>query len=162
MNVDLGNLLKKVVEGDQAAREDILQYFKEQVFSSDQQEQVHIFLKSVEHKSHHVIYLRALLYEYGYGVKVDLDMAFILMRDAAAKGNSKAIYKVGHYYLQGVGIDQQYENALNWLKVAAVSPHYVDEAMFDLGRMYEQGLGVEANQEQAKMWYERMKNRKNG
>lgn len=161
MNDDLSDLLKRVINGDQAAIETILQYFKEQVFSSCQQEQVHIYLKSAVHKSHHIVYLRALLYEQGYGVKVDLDMAFILMREAAAKGNSKAIYKVGHYYLTGIGVDQHFENALNWLKIAAGSPHYVNEAMFDLGQMHEQGLGMNPDQEQAKKWYEQMKSQRN-
>lgn len=152
---DFPQLIKKAAAGDDSAIDTIIIYFKEQAVSVEEQEEIHIYLKHAEHQSHHAIYFRALLYDYGYGVKQDSDMAFILLREAAAKGNSKAAYEVGRHFLEGIGIEKNDDNAIQWLKLAAGSPHYVREAMYDLGRMYEQGLGAQADPAKAKEWYEK-------
>lgn len=149
---NMNNLLKAAAEGDELAIQTILNSFKEQTIAAEEQEQIHRYLKAA--KTPHAIYLRGLLYEYGYGVKQDYDMSFLMMREAAAKGHAKAIYEVGHYFLEGLGGERNYENALEWLSLAAGSPHYVPRAMYDLGRMYEEGLGVEVDLNQAKKWYE--------
>lgn len=152
MNNDLMPLLRLMLVGDHAASEKIFLSFKQQTLTLVQQEQIHFFLKS--QKIHHAIYLRGLLYEYGYGVKQDYDMSFLLMREAAAKGNSYATYEVGHHLLEGLGVEKHYESAVEWIQLAAGSPHYVPDAMYDLGRMYENAWGLTIDLNKAKSWYE--------
>ena len=152
---DFAQLLKKAVSGDSAAMNMLLAYFQEQAVSPEEQLEAHVYLKRVSHDSHYAIYLRGMFYQYGYGIKQDLDMSFLLMREAASKGNAKATYEVGKHFLQGLGVEQNYQSAWQWLKIAAGSPHYVPEAMFEMGRLYEQGLGVSADPVQAKEWYEK-------
>lgn len=141
--------------GEEASLQALLLQFKEQKLTMEEQEQIHLYLKQVSQQSHHAIYLRALLYDAGYGVKQDFEMAFILMRDAASKGNSKAIYQVGWRFLEGVGVTTNYDNALQWLRMAADSPFYITEARYDLGRMYELGMGVDKDLAKAISWYEK-------
>jgi len=156
---DFSQLLKKVVSGDETSGMTLLSYFENQTISVEEQMQVHVYLKQAARESHHAIYLRGLLYEHAYGVKQDFDMAFLLMREAASKGNAKATYAVGCYFLQGLGVEKNYHNALQWLKIAAGSPHYVAQAMYDLGYLYQEGLGVEVDLKQAQAWYEKAANK---
>jgi TPR repeat protein len=150
---ELPQLLRKVPSGDASVLKTLLDYFKEQKLSNEEREQVHLYLKEAVRQSHHAVYFLALLYDNGYGVKQNLDMAFVLMREAAAKGNSLAIYEVGHRFLIGTGVEPNYESALQWLNTAAGSPYYVADAMYDLGLMYEKGLGVAHGLLLAKDWY---------
>lgn len=146
-------LLKKVSVGDESAIEKILQYSKESNLTSTEKETFHFYLNQTARQSHYAIYLRGLLYKYGYVVKQDFDMSFLLMREAASKGNAKAIYEVGHHFLEGRGVEKNNESALQWLKMAAGSPYYIPDAMYVLATMYEQGLGTDADAKKAEEWY---------
>lgn len=150
---NLQQLLQRAVSGEEYAVQQILQAYKENVYTQAEQEQIQLYLKHAARGSHYAIYLQALFYAFGYSVKSDDGMAFLLMREAAAKGNSRAIYFVGYYYLKGIGVTQHLENAKQWLTIAAGSPHYVPEAMYELGQLYEKGLGVTANSEKAHQLY---------
>jgi TPR repeat protein len=152
---NLNELLKKVSEGDEAALTTLLNFFQTQALSAAEEEQCHFYFKKVMEDNHHIIYLRGLLYKYGYSVNKDLDMSFLLMREAASKGNSNAIFEVGHHFLQGMGVEQNYENAYQWLKMAAGSPYYNANAMYDLASLYEQGQGIPSDPEKATYWYEK-------
>lgn len=155
MTIELTQILQKATANDEEATQTLFTFFKEQKLSREEQESVHLYLKTVSQKNHHAIYLRALLYEYGYGVKQDVVMSFLLLREAAASGNPKATYEVGRHFLEGIGVNKNYESAFQWLELAADSPHYTPGAMYDLGRMYEQGLGIEPDSEKAKAWFEK-------
>lgn len=155
MATDLIHTLKKVAVGDEIAMIAVLQGFHRQLFSQEEQGKIHLFLKVNVEKSHYSIYLRALLYERGLGVKSDPEIAFLLMREAAAAGNANAIYEVGRHFLEGIGVEKHYKNAFEWLKIAAGSPYYVPDAMHDLAIMYAHGLGVEQDLRLAKAWQER-------
>ncbi|TAK78572.1 MAG: sel1 repeat family protein [Gammaproteobacteria bacterium] len=153
MVTDFPSLLKKAAAGEEAYMQQLIMCFAENILSKIEQEQTHLYLKKIG--THDAFYLRAIFYERGYGVKADAEMAFLLMREAAAKGSGKATYQVGHYYLEGKGIERNYANALMWLERAVGSPYYVAAAMYDLGRMYDNGWGVDKDPEQAKVWYEK-------
>lgn len=157
MAEDFAELLKKACMGDDEALEKILGYFYDQRLSFSEQEQCHFYLKQIGGKNHYAVYLRGLLYKNGYGVIRDLDMSFLLMREAASKGNAKATYEVGLHYLEGLGVETNYPNALQWLQIAANSPHYINDAMYALAKMYETGLGVEINLEKAQEWFKKAK-----
>lgn len=155
MIIDLMQLIQEASVADEKASQLLFALFQEQKLSSEEQENIHVYLKIMAQKNPHAIYLRGMLYEHGYGVKRDLIMSFLLMREAAADGNPFAIYEVGRQFLQGIGVEKNYESALQWLEIAAESPHYMPNAMYELGRMYEQGLGVEVDLVKAQTWYER-------
>lgn len=148
---DLSAALHQVVLGDETSVQAILLAYQSNTISAAEQTQLEIFLKT--QKNHYAIYLRGLLYEYGYGVKQDYDMSFLLMREAASKGNARATYEVGKHFLYGLGMEPHYENAFQWLEMAAASPHYVSDAMYELGRIYEEGLGVQPDQTLSQRWY---------
>lgn len=150
---DLPQLLKKAATGDTASIDKLLGYFQNQSLIPPEKEQITLFLKA--QKNHEAIYLLGLLYKHGYGIKQDAAMAFLQMREAAAKGNAKAMYEVGHAFLIGEGVEKNYANALQWLNVAASSPHYNANAMFDLGKIYEEGLGVAPDSTQSAQWYQK-------
>lgn len=115
---DLLKLLKSVCEGDELAWQTLQKNFANHVLSETESANVHRFLKKMETSHPHAIYIRAWLHEYGYGVKKDLEMTFILMRDAASHGHIDAIYEVGRRYLYGIGIDVNVENSMKWLVYA--------------------------------------------
>lgn len=155
MAIDLLNLLKRAAAGEDRAIEEILTLFKEEKITTAEQEQIHTYSKQAARQSHFAIYLRALFFDYGYGVKKDPESAFLLHREAASKGNAKATFEVGRHFLEGFGVEKNYESALQWLRISAGSPNYVPEAMFELGQMYELGLGVEVDEGSARSWYEK-------
>lgn len=155
MNDALSQLLQQSVTGDAKSSDELLARFQQHTFTEGEAEEINFYLKKVSHQYVDAIYLRGLLHEHGFGVDQDQDMAHLLMREAASKGNANAIYEVGRHYLLGIGVPQHYESALQWLKLAAESPHYRKNAMYELGNMYEQGLGVEQDAHTAKKWYER-------
>ena len=152
---NLNELLKKVSTGDEVALSDLLHFLQNQTLTSAEEEQCQFYFKKVMNDNHHILYLRGLLYKNGYSVKQDFDMSFLLMREAASKGNANAIFEVGHHFLMGIGVEKNYENAYQWLKMAASSPYYNINAMYHLGSLYEQGWGVELDREKAKYWYEK-------
>jgi TPR repeat protein len=115
---DLLKLLKEVCEGNEIAFLTLKKYFAENILSALDSANVHRYLKKVDPIHPHAIYIRAWLYEYGYGVKPDVEMTFFLMRDAASHGHLDAIYEVGRRYFYGIGIEKNILNAEKWLKYA--------------------------------------------
>jgi len=63
------------------------------------------------------------------------------LRENAEKGDAIAQYKLGSSYLSGSGgVQQDYAEAANWFKLAAVQG--LTAAQFDLGYLYQEGKGV--------------------
>jgi TPR repeat protein len=63
------------------------------------------------------------------------------LRENAEKGDAIAQYKLGSSYLSGSGgVQQDYAEAANWFKLAAVQG--LAAAQFDLGYLYQEGKGV--------------------
>ena len=155
MTNEMLQLLKEASMNNENAVQVLLLRFQENKLSHIEQEEIYYYMKQMSHHNVQAIYIEALFYDVGLGIKQNRDMAFLLMREASAKGHAKAIYEVGLRFLEGVGVDQHYDNAREWLEIAADSPHYVREAMFIMGYLYEEGLGIEINLEIAKAWYEK-------
>lgn len=154
---DFSMLLKNLVKGDLRAWYTLQEYFAKNLLNELEQTQLHLYLKKSAEQYTHSIYLRGLLYENGFGVAKDPEMAFLLMREAAARGHSAATFDVGRHFYYGIGVEKNMNNAFQWITVAAESPHYYPEAMFYLGKMYEQGLGIPVNEELAHYWFQRAK-----
>lgn len=154
-NAEFIQLIKKAAAGNIEATYVLFYFFQEKKFSHSELNDMYQYVKHLTQQNPHAIYLHALFYDYGFAVKKDVDMAFILMREAAAKGHIKAIYEVGRRFLYGMGVEKHVEKAFQWLKLAAESPNYVPEAMYELGYMYEQGEWVAIDLQQAREWYEK-------
>ena len=71
-------------------------------------------------------------------------------------GDFTSMIRLGELYLNGIGVEQDYEKARELFERATErEDHVTAEAMTFLGQMYEEGLGVEADPDQARNWYEK-------
>ena len=66
--------------------------------------------------------------------------AFLAWRDAAASGDSRGALFVGVLYDAGLGVRQDYGQALAWYRRAADAGNVT--GMFNVGVMYDAGRGV--------------------
>ncbi|EKD72889.1 MAG: hypothetical protein ACD_45C00547G0004 [uncultured bacterium] len=155
MTIELLPLLKNVCAGDESAWLTLKNDFLEKKLSAEEQTQVYLYIKQAAKTNVVAIYIHALLYDHGFGTKQDSEMAFLLMRAAAAEGHSAATFEVGRRFLYGIGIERNLESAFQWLTMTATSPHYHPAAMYHLGLMYEQGLGVPRDPAKAKEWQDK-------
>lgn len=71
----------------------------------------------------------------------DAERARALLKKAADVGYVEAQYRLGRLYAEGIGVQQDYFRAAEWLKLAANVGHLPD-AEFRLGEMYFRGKGV--------------------
>lgn len=159
MATDVITLLRVTLAGDDAAWQLVLMHFRQHTFTLEEEDQVHRYLRQAARQHHQATYLQAWLYDYGYGVPQNSDMAFLFMREAAARGNALATYEVGRRFLHGIGVEANADNARQWLTLAAGSPHYISAAMFELGWMYDEGSGVERDADLAMTWYMKAANK---
>lgn len=72
--------------------------------------------------------------------------------ELAEKGSTSDIFAVGIMYLNGYGVEKNFDKARYYFeKAAALNVKY---AMIFLGEMYEKGFGVEKNLDKAREYYE--------
>ena len=69
----------------------------------------------------------------------------------AEQGYPLAECQVGFFYLEGIGVEKDFEKALFWTERAAV--HGDRDGQCNLAWIYEEGFGVEKNIEKVKYWY---------
>ena len=72
--------------------------------------------------------------------KEDYQNAILLLRKAAGKGNSEAMFLIGSMYNKGQGIAQSFYEAANWFDKAADLGN--NSAIYNLGLLYRDGNGV--------------------
>ena len=72
-------------------------------------------------------------------------------RKAAEQGVDKAQNNLGVMYEKGVGVPQDYQEAVNWYRKAAEQGHAM--AQFNLGAMHFKGKGVLKSYEDAYAWW---------
>ena len=94
----------------------------------------------------------------------DYEQALALFKKGAAKGNLTAEFYLGWMSVQGLGVEQDYQQGLEWFKKAAHPLHAAGmtgydqlaiDAMENIGQIYEKGLLGETDLESAKIWYEK-------
>jgi len=110
------------------------------------------------------------MYEKGEGVAADKKQAIECYRRAdacvlggpgiedvlngAESGDQMMQCMLGLFYRRGIGLEQDCNKAIAWLKKAAAQGYC--EAQFELGRIYRSGeRGVSASVEEAGEWYEK-------
>ena len=74
---------------------------------------------------------------------------------AAENGSTSAQNAVGYFYVHGLGVEQDYEEAFKWYMKAAEQGNKT--AIGNIGWCYENGVGVEKDPEEAQRWYDMAK-----
>ena len=69
----------------------------------------------------------------------------------AKKGDARAQNNIGHMYEEGLGVAQNYSEAMTWYKKAAESK--LPEAEYNVGLLYYHGYGVAKNLREAIKWF---------
>ena len=69
----------------------------------------------------------------------------------AEKGDAEAQASLGSFYAQGLGVPQDYAEAVKWYRKAAKQGHA--HAQCNLGMCYDQGQGVPQDYTEAVKWY---------
>lgn len=81
----------------------------------------------------------------------DYAKALRVLTPLAKKGHPVAQNGLGVLYLNGWGVKQDFQGALQWFRKAAEQEE--PRAQFNLGRMYDQGRGLSKDYEEAVKWY---------
>ncbi|WP_025198489.1 MULTISPECIES: peptidoglycan-binding protein [unclassified Brucella] len=74
------------------------------------------------------------------------------LREAAAKGDMRALFEIGNRYMEGRGVAANVKEAAKWYQLAA--DHGFAPAQYRIGSFNEKGLGMARNLEKAKNWYQ--------
>ena len=69
----------------------------------------------------------------------------------AEQGDASAQFNLGYCYKNGLGVEQDYEKAVEWYTKSAEQG--IAYAQLNLGYCYDKGLGVEQDYEKAVEWY---------
>lgn len=81
----------------------------------------------------------------------DMNNIIKLYEDAINNNNYKAMYLLGDKYYSGYKIEQDYDLAMFYFRMAARFNY--GRAEFNIGKMYEDGLGIIKSYEKAIEWY---------
>lgn len=98
--------------------------------------------------------VHALRCRYGCGVEEDTEEAVRLLRLAATKGSSVALYHLGKCFLKGKGVRQDKVEAVRFFRLGTEAPCI--QAELELGRCIFEGNGVERNQFEAFRTFKRL------
>ena len=74
------------------------------------------------------------------------------LRDAAANGDSKALFEIGNRYMDGRGVTSDFAKAAEWYNLAA--ERGFAPAQYRIGNFYEKGLGLTRDLAKAKTYYQ--------
>lgn len=81
----------------------------------------------------------------------DMNNIIKLYEEAINNNNYKAMYLLGDKYYSGYKIEQDYDLAMFYFRMAARFNY--GRAEFNIGKMYEEGLGIIKSYEKAIEWY---------
>jgi len=109
-----------------------------------------LFAEAVEMDYAPAIQALGRCYFYGDGVDKDPAKGMALLRDAANRGETRAMFDIGVALANGEHVLTNYEEAMKWFRRAADQGDR--NAMFFVGRMYEEGDGVEQDLDEARRW----------
>jgi hypothetical protein len=89
----------------------------------------------------------------------DYDRAFTLFKGCAEKGHCGCMNSLGNYYLEGVGVEKDINEAIRWHKAAyetgaTCGPAGLFSALA-LARIHAKGIGVKRDPQQARTWCEK-------
>ena len=98
-----------------------------------------------------------------YNVKINITKAIELYTTAAVptsewsdlykNGYVLAQHSLGTIYAEGIGVEQNYKEALGWYRKAAAQGR--PESQFSVGLLYYRGYGVDQDLKEAANWYQK-------
>jgi TPR repeat protein len=86
-----------------------------------------------------------------FGVPVDYSEALRFLSGPAENGAPRALACLARMYAEGLGVDQNIDQAISLYKRAAINNDFL--AQIELGRIYAHGKGVPVDPVQALTWY---------
>ena len=102
-------------------------------------------------KTSHLLIVVMFLFAYAVPVWADDEATYFdSIKNRAGQGEAEAQTLLGGMYSDGLGVPQDYAEALKWYNLAAAQGD--DSAQFQLGYMYYKGLGVPRDYVQAYKW----------
>src|SRR5262249_51160851 len=81
----------------------------------------------------------------------DWASALPLLREAARKGSAEAMWHLGNFYANGLGVPRDQAEAVRWYIKGAEAGNL--SAMRSLGWMYQNGWGAAKDLAEAVRWY---------
>lgn len=83
------------------------------------------------------------------------NLAFVpeIIKKIAGQGNVVAQCRLAWLYMEGFGVEENFQEAFEWYKKAASQGFASGQC--NLARMYENGIGIPKNYEQAVKWYKK-------
>jgi TPR repeat protein len=105
-------------------------------------------------------YLAGLIAFHGFGRPKDLDACLRLQEEAAARGDTDAMFELYVLLSTGTGVAKDETAALAWCTKAAELDH--PRACYNMGAFAATGRGVPLDEAAAKRWYERASDAGNG
>lgn len=105
-------------------------------------------------------YLLGLIWYHGEGTDYDIDKSYAAHQQAAALGNTDAMFELYVYHSQGYGCEPDPQAAFEWNQKAADLGHY--RACFNMGWFYETGTNVIQDLQKAFDYYKTSSENGNG
>ena len=115
----------------------------------DYSEAISLYRKAAENGDDSAKYNIAKFYALGKGVPKSIDKAIDLLTQC--KDKAFRLYSIGKLFYDGEEVEQSYEEAIKWWRLAAdANSGY---AKYMLGDCYKNGQGVERSYEESVKWY---------
>ena len=86
-------------------------------------------------------------------IVVDYTRAAHLLHPFAEKGDARAQFHLGPMYAKGLGVSEDFAEAVKWYRKAADQGNAVGQA--NLSLMYAKGLGVPQNDQESNKWFKK-------
>jgi len=99
------------------------------------------------------LYIQAMLYYYGFGVKLDREKATDLFKRSAELGNRKAMLFMSRAHSSGKYIERNIFKAESWLEKHGENASAEDN--YHIGRRFFKGTGAESSIDNAEKWFQR-------
>lgn len=99
-----------------------------------------------------------ICYEFGHGVPRDLDMAFLLFKEAAEKGYHEGMLNLACIYFNNgreTKNQEKFKEAAKWFRTLVMEDPSRAEPYFYLGQLHESGNGVTRDLKSAFQYYRR-------
>ena len=85
-----------------------------------------------------------------FQITFSLDEAVSSAREAAEQGNAEGQFRLGCYYMHGIGVEENKSLAVEWIRKAAEQGHVA--AQYELGIDYMDGYGVAVDEPEGVRW----------
>ena len=122
-------------------------------FKSDYKESVKWAKKAVSQNCANGMWVLALAYEHGRGVRKNMPKAIELYRQGAELGHSGCMNNLGQAYMEGKYVERNRLEAFRLFNASADLGYGI--AMYNVGRCYQFAYGTKGNMKTAVEWFEK-------